>query len=204
MQKELEQSGVICVYASLEKVDATLENYRVDHDHQSAQLRPQSQVTRALARWTLEQVWSIPIDQVSFGRDQYGAVELWVAGQQWSVSFSHTKGCCAIAIAPSGLLGIDCERVQERRQRERLQRRFEHGYMQDVNSKEQFFERWTAAEAVTKAKRGALMPTLSLSMSADAPYLHWRRFQEWQLCCYSTTTDNPPQWIDFSKNNHLS
>lgn len=204
MQSELAQLHVICVYARLAEVEATLANYCREQDNQPEQLRSQSQATRALARWCLYQFWSIPAEHVSFSRDQYGAAELWIADERWSVSFSHTDDCCAVAIARSGVIGIDCERVQERRQRERLQQRFRHGFMQGVVSIEQFFERWTAAEAVTKAKRATLMPTLASSFTDAAPHLHWHRNQDWQFCCYSTAMDSPPQWIDFSKNNHLS
>ncbi|RUO42068.1 hypothetical protein CWE22_07960 [Pseudidiomarina aestuarii] len=198
------QSQVVCVYANLTEVDDQLGRYCYDSDNQPQLLRPQSQVTRALVRWCLEKYWSVSAEDVNFSRDQHGAVELWVNNEQWSVSVSHTDQCCAVAIARSGELGIDCERIRERRQRERLQQRFAKGYMQGVSSLVQFFERWTAAEAVTKAKRGSLMPTLALSFADKEPELHWHRHQDWQICCYSTASNNPPQWIDFSKNNHLS
>lgn len=198
------QPQVVCVYANLTEVDDHLKPYCYDNDNRPQMLRPQSQVTRALVRWGLERYWSVPAEDVSFSRDQHGAVELWIASQQWSVSVSHTDECCVVAIARSGELGVDCERIRERRQRERLQQRFAHGYMKGVSSIEQFFERWTAAEAVTKAKRGALMPTLALPFAETESQLHWYRHQDWQICCYSTASNSPPQWIDFSKNNHLS
>ncbi|PTB88619.1 hypothetical protein C9928_05930 [Pseudidiomarina aestuarii] len=198
------QPQVVCVYANLTEVDEYLRPYCYDSDNQPQLLRPQSQVTRALVRWCLEKYWSLPAQQVSFSRDQHGAVELWVGKKQWSVSVSHTDDCCAVAIARTGELGIDCERILERRQRVRLQQRFADGYMQGVSSLEQFFERWTAAEAVTKAKRGALMPTLASPLAGLEPHLYWHRYESWQLCCYSTASNSPPQWIDFSKDNHLS
>lgn len=195
---------VVCVYSSLSTISPSLANYHNEPKQHEQALRPQSMVTRALARWSLQQFWSIAPEHVHFTRDRYGAAELWINEEQWSVSFSHTNGCCAVAIAREGMLGIDCERITERPQRERIQQRFATGFMQGVTTIEAFFQRWTAAEAVTKARRGSLMPTLAQNIDPLTASLYWHQKDNWQLCCYSPTMNQPPQWIDFPTNNHLS
>ncbi|MCB9506695.1 MAG: 4'-phosphopantetheinyl transferase superfamily protein [Myxococcales bacterium] len=80
-----------------------------------------------------------------------------------AVSVAHTGGLVAVAAAPTGMIGVDVERVTRRARVDALAARFfapaEAAWLSTltaVDRREAFFALWTAKEAVTKCFGAAL------------------------------------------------
>ncbi len=125
---------------------------------------------RALIRWLLcTQINpSLHPNDISVQRHANGAPLLWVAGQQWQCSISHTKGAALIAVSAQHDMGVDIEPIAVRRRQAQLIERYQHGFFAGLKATDthRFFERWTLAEAVTKQQQGLLLQTLALPVDA--------------------------------------
>lgn len=142
---------------------------------------------RGLLRWLVCQTWHCAAGAVSIIRQENGAPQLTVGGQPWQCSISHTQGAVLVAASPEYVVGVDVERIKPRKRLADLVNQYQHGFFADVNAEnwEQFYQRWTLAEAVTKAKQGLLLNTLKQPITHEAKQAVHCRERDYMLCCYS-------------------
>ncbi|OZB05348.1 MAG: hypothetical protein B7X54_05705 [Idiomarina sp. 34-48-12] len=121
---------------------------------------------RGLLRWLVCNTWHCAAGAVSITRQENGAPLLSVGGQNWECSISHTKGAVFVAASPEYVVGVDVERIKPRKRLAELVANYQDGFFADVDpdSWEEFYERWTLAEAVTKAEQELLLDTLKRSV----------------------------------------
>jgi 4'-phosphopantetheinyl transferase len=75
-----------------------------------AGLRRDYLLTRALARTVLSEKLSIPARELRFGTNEYGRPHV-VGHPSFSFNISHTDGLIVLAVAQTGEIGVDVERL---------------------------------------------------------------------------------------------
>ncbi|MBY6064354.1 hypothetical protein CWI80_09500 [Pseudidiomarina sediminum] len=166
--------------------------------YQSPQRALQYLAGRGLLRWLVCQTQAVAAEQVVITRAENGAPLLTIKGEPWSCSISHKSGAVMVAYTRRGTLGIDIEEMRLRKRHEELIDAFAEGFMRGVSvaDRAQFYQRWTLAEAVTKARQGKLLATLR---EAPEQYLAQARFvdeAQHMLCIYAAKSvgDGRSQW----------
>ncbi|RZQ55905.1 hypothetical protein CWI82_00900 [Pseudidiomarina tainanensis] len=142
---------------------------------------------RGLLRWLVCTTWHCAAGAVSITRQENGAPLLSVGGQTWQCSISHTKGAVLVAASPEYVVGVDVERIKPRKRLAELVANYQDGFFADLSAEhwQRFFERWTLAEAVTKAEQGLLLQILKRPVAnyqTDATHEH---HDDFMLCCYT-------------------
>jgi|SRR5690554_406946 len=142
---------------------------------------------RGLLRWLVCETWHCAAGAVTITRQANGAPALTVGGQLWQCSISHTKGAVLVAASPEYVVGVDIERIKPRKRLADLVNQYRNGFFADVNADnwEQFYQRWTLAEAVTKAEQGLLLATLKRPVEDYAEHATHTIAGDYVLCCYS-------------------
>lgn len=173
--------------------------------YQSAQRASQYLAGRALLRWLVCQTQQVSAERVLINRADNGAPLLSIDGLAWSCSISHKSGAVMVAYRRVGRLGIDIEQIQQRKRQAELVSEFATGFMRGVAEQDlaQFYQRWTLAEAVTKARQGKLLATLR---EDPQPLLAQARFvaaTQHMLCLYAPTAmcDGQSQWWQLAVND---
>ncbi|MGQ4277294.1 4'-phosphopantetheinyl transferase family protein [Pseudidiomarina sp. E22-M8] len=139
---------------------------------------------RGVVRWLLQSCWNYPAAASVIKRQPNGAPQLQVNGEPWCCSISHSHDIVMVALSPDQMVGVDVERVKPRKQLARL---LQSGFMAGVETAElvQFYQRWTLAEAVTKAEQGLLLDVLKRSPCAYEAHACFRQTADYMLCCYT-------------------
>lgn len=142
---------------------------------------------RGLLRWLVCQTWHCAAGAVAITRQENGAPLLTVGGQPWQCSISHTKGAVLVAASPEYVVGVDVERIKPRKRLVDLVNQYQNGFFTnvDANDWEQFYQRWTLAEAVTKAEQGLLLATLKRTVQDYALHAAHSVVGDYMLCCFS-------------------
>ena len=157
------------------------------HTYRQLPRQQQYLAGRGLLRWLVCQTWHCAAGAVSITRQENGAPLLTVGGQVWQCSISHTKGAVLVAASPEFVVGVDVELIKPRKRLAELVNQYQHGFFADVNAENwpQFYQRWTLAEAVTKAEQGLLLNTLKRPVANYGRQAVHRREQQFMFCCYS-------------------
>ena len=143
---------------------------------------------RGLLRWLVCETWHCAAGAVTITRQANGAPQLHVGGQRWQCSISHTKGAALVAASPAYVVGVDIERIKARKRLADLVHQYQQGFFTDVNPANwpQFYQRWTLAEAVTKAEQGLLLDTLKRPVADYAAHaVNHQHNDDYMLCCYT-------------------
>ncbi|CAB0150777.1 hypothetical protein PSI9734_01216 [Pseudidiomarina piscicola] len=182
--------------ANLEQLVPRLRPWLTAQEHELAQGYPrlrrrlQYLAGRGLLRFLIQQQWQIPAAEIAILRHDNGAPTLRVQGETWQCSISHSHDMALVAAHPSTPVGVDVEQIKPRKQLQRIQRL---EFMRDLatNHMDAFYQRWTLAEAVTKAEQALLMEVLKRS---SAPYLNHAshaQHNDYILCCYAQAPKSP-------------
>lgn len=142
---------------------------------------------RGFLRWLVCQQWHCAAGAVAISRQDNGAPLLSVGGQHWQCSISHTKGGVLVAASPEYVVGVDIEVVKPRRRLVELVEQYQDGFFSSLDGSDWslFYQRWTLAEAVTKAEQGLLLNTLKRAVQDYANNATHTRSNDYMLCCYS-------------------
>ncbi|CUA87376.1 4'-phosphopantetheinyl transferase family protein [Pseudidiomarina woesei] len=142
---------------------------------------------RGLLRRLVCETWHCAAGAVSITRQENGAPLLTVGGNVWQCSISHTKGAVLVAASPEFVVGVDVELIKPRKRLADLVSQYQHGFFADVNAENwsQFYQRWTLAEAVTKAEQGLLLNTLKRPVANYGQQAVHQCEQQFMFCCYS-------------------
>lgn len=156
---------------------------------------------RGLLRWLVCQTWHCAAGAVAISRQENGAPLLTVGGQSWQCSISHTQGAVLVAASPEYVVGVDVERIKPRKRLADLVNQYQGGFFADVDPSnwEQFYQRWTLAEAVTKAQQGLLLNTLKQPLTDYDRHATHSRHHDLVLCCFSPGYE-PSQIAFFNAN----
>lgn len=142
---------------------------------------------RGLLRWLVCHTWHCAAGAVSITRQANGAPLLSVGGQHWQCSISHTKGAVLVAASPEYVVGVDIESIQPRKRLAELVANYQDGFFSDMSAEHWhlFFQRWTLAEAVTKAEQGLLLQTLKRPVADYELAATHQQQDDFMLCCYA-------------------
>lgn len=148
---------------------------------------------RGLLRWLVCNTWHCAAGAVSIARQDNGAPLLTVGGQVWQCSISHTKGAVLVAASPEFTVGVDVERIKARKRLAELVANYKEGFFADLSAENwhRFFERWTLAEAVTKAEQGLLLQTLRRPVANYQQAAIHEQHEDFMLCCYTPKFSDP-------------
>lgn len=184
------QAQVYAAYSLAATSQLKVEFNLVTEQQQVEGFAPQRQqqflAGRALLRWLCCQQLQVAPEQVEIVRQANGAPQLTVAGQHYSCSISHKDQAILVAIAAEGALGLDIEKIQLRKRQAQLIAQFADGFMHGIQPDDLagFYQRWTLAEAVTKAEQGKLLATLHRQHSAYVAKSHHIVVADWLMCVY--------------------
>ncbi|MEA3588536.1 hypothetical protein J6I75_09240 [Pseudidiomarina sp. 1APP75-27a] len=186
------RTGVHCTFitdveATVPALNAWLSaaDREQSQQYRQPQRRLQYLAGRGLVRWLLHRYWQMAAEDSIITRQENGAPLLLVQGQQWQCSISHSHNHAIVAVSPAAApIGVDVERIAPRKQLVRLLRT---PFMAGVDSEHlvSFFQRWTLAEAVTKAEQGLLLEVLKRSSETYLPHACFQQHSDYLLCCYS-------------------
>ncbi|RWU09513.1 hypothetical protein EGC76_07760 [Pseudidiomarina gelatinasegens] len=142
---------------------------------------------RGFLRWLVCQQWHCAAGAVAISRQDNGAPLLSVGGQQWQCSISHTKGGVLVAASPEYVVGVDIEVVKPRRRLVELVEQYQDGFFSNLDGSDWqlFYQRWTLAEAVTKAEQGLLLSTLKRPVDDYQQRAEHAFSNGYMLCCYT-------------------
>lgn len=145
---------------------------------------------RGLLRWLICNTWHCAAGAVSISRQENGAPLLSVGGQIWQCSISHTKGAVLVAASPEYVVGVDIEVVKPRRRLVELVEQYQDGFFSNMDGSDWqlFYQRWTLAEAVTKAEQGLLLSTLKRPVDDYQERAEHALSNDYMLCCYTENT----------------
>lgn len=153
----------------------------------SAARQRQYLVGRGLLRWLACTEIGCSASDVTIQRQASGAPQLMIAGQSLACSISHKDDAVLVAFGEVDALGVDVETLTARQRQIDLLNRFRNGFMQGVlkDDWQLFYQRWTLAEAVTKAEQGKLLATLRRSATVYEKFAVFHCEHGHELCCYS-------------------
>tara|TARA_Y100001963_G_C6756360_1_gene437066 strand:+ start:1151 stop:1795 length:645 start_codon:yes stop_codon:yes gene_type:complete len=156
----------------------------------------QYQVGRGLLRWLACRVNDVAPDEVVISRQSNGAPCLTIANVEVACSISHKTDAVMVAFGDVEALGVDIELMQPRKRQAELVNEFSDGFMQHVKVEDlkTFYQRWTLAEAVTKAQQGKLLATLREAFGSYAESGLFHTEQQHMLCCYSVSPTAAQWW----------
>lgn len=162
------------------------------HTYRQLPRQQQYLAGRGLLRRLVCQTWHCAAGAVAITRQENGAPLLTVGGQAWQCSISHTKGAVLVAASPEFVMGVDVELIKPRKRLAELVKQYQHGFFADVDATNwpQFYQRWTLAEAVTKAEQGLLLNTLKRPVVDYGEQSVHHTEQQFILCCYSAQCSN--------------
>ncbi|RUO53646.1 4'-phosphopantetheinyl transferase family protein [Pseudidiomarina homiensis] len=160
----------------------------------------QYQLGRSLLRWLVCSVTGVDASAVTIERHSSGAPLLTIAASEVACSISHKADAVMVAFGDADALGIDVETMKRRKRHAELIDEFSDGFMNGVEVRDltTFYQRWTLAESVTKARQGKLLATLREPFMDYANRAIFHTELEHMFCCYAaqrqTTATKGFQW----------
>jgi phosphopantetheinyl transferase len=160
-----------------------------DEQHYHSQLSAKRAVQfangRALLRRTLHQQFQTACTDVQVSLPDGKAPTLTLGGQPWQLSISHSAQAVAVAFSHKGKLGLDIEQLKPRDYAE-----FSRQYpaLSGSTQADDFYQRWTAAEAYSKLSNKALLDVLQHPLTGNYTLKHLP-LSGYMLClCYQHET----------------
>lgn len=145
--KQVEEDAVTCLPANELQHAETIKNKVVRQQHLASRIS----LRKVLAYYLQMECRDIPIRRTEFGKP-------YLAEPGYFFNLSHSAERLAIAVSDVGELGLDIEQVRHRKNLPALARRCfateEMSYWQNMIADEQmrqFYQFWTAKEALVKA-----------------------------------------------------
>jgi len=136
---------------------------------------------RALLRSVLQQQLKIAATDIHVALPTQDAPQLTVCGEPWRLSISHSHHAIAVAVSRNYSVGIDLEQLKPRNFSE-LSR--DYIALKGAESSEDFYRRWTAAEAYSKLSKQPLIIVLQQPFPTS-PIIKHLPLPGYMLClCY--------------------
>lgn len=201
---------------ALPKLSAALEPWLTSEERSRAESytsqarQLQYLVGRGLLRWLACEMRAIQADQVAIQRQNNGAPSLIIGNVEVACSISHKDDAVMVAFGEAKAMGIDIEVMKPRKRQLELIEAFSQGFMcgvveRDLNS---FYQRWTLAESVTKARQGKLLTTLREPFAHYVDDALFHVDQEHMLCCYVAANKSEGlsshRWLRVSSSDGLN
>ncbi|GEM_PF-1888327 len=192
---------IVAAYAiDFERLLPALSDWLTDAERDAAlayrQLHRQQQFLagRSLLRWLVATQWHCASGAIAISRQENGAPALSVGGQQWHCSISHIQGAVLVAASPQHVVGVDIETIQPRKRLVAMATAYQDGFFAGIDGSHWplFYQRWTLAEAVTKAEQGLLLRTLRSPLQDYPTRASHYRVGNLMMCCYSATATVEP------------
>ncbi len=140
--------------------------------------------SRALLRHLcVEQLQVLP-EQVQISLPSEAAPELYIKGQRYFCSVSHSQHVVAVLLSPLQPVGLDIEYICHKRDKQQYALLYP-ALLNFCDSNEAFYQRWTQLEASLKLKGGQLLTMLAQAEPRLARQLICWQQQRYQFCVAS-------------------
>ncbi|RUO63513.1 4'-phosphopantetheinyl transferase family protein [Pseudidiomarina insulisalsae] len=177
--------------------------------YQSESRQQQHLAGRGLLRKLVCEVTGAAKEDVHITRQQNGAPQLRIGNEQLACSISHKADAVLVAFGQAEQLGVDIEAIAVRKRHDDLISQFSEGFMDgvEVSDLTTFYQRWTLAEAVTKARQGKLLATLKEAFAGYQSAAVFHQEADFMMCCYALRSAQrvaqvrPFQWYRLEPDN---
>lgn len=127
----------------------------------------------------------VSLADLSLQKNDNGAPQLSISGTKVYCSISHKNNCVVAAYSTESPIGVDVENLESNKDYSRIREHYADGFLKGVTTKEDFFYRWTLAEAYAKAELTPLLDVLSSHLTIQRScYFHYRK-KPFVICLYT-------------------
>lgn len=133
----------------------------------------------------------VTTENIAIEKDQNGAPFLTISGVHAYCSITHKHNFIAVAFSKTRPVGVDAENLSSQKDYSNIREQYANGFFQGIKTKEDFFYRWTLAEAYTKASGDPLLKILELNYKQEKPEAFYLTVDAFLICACSNTLNTP-------------
>ena len=143
-----------------------------------------------LLKQLIAQEAGVAIADISLQKGDNGAPQLSISGTRVYCSISHKNNFVVVAYSAESPIGVDVENLESDKDYLRIREHYSNGFLKGVTTKEDFFYRWTLAEAYAKASGQPLLEVLAQPLE-PTENLYYTTISNFLVCTYvDTNKDN--------------
>lgn len=136
-----------------------------------------------LLKQLVAQEAGVAIADISLQKGDNGAPQLSISGTRVYCSISHKNNFVAAAYSAESPIGVDVENLESNKDYSRIREHYADGFLKGVTTKEDFFYRWTLAEAYAKASGQPLLEILAQPFE-PTDNRHYTTISNFLVCTY--------------------